>query len=306
MRFLAVLELFKQGVVDLEQVESFGDLMVRPLAAGERVALDLSSLEEWGDDDRVPSRDPGDVEADVDEADAVDDETPSVGAGAGVSESDAVGRHRDAARGRGDRARGDRAGAPHGDGAAARGVGRDDRRAVRAARGRVRGAGPRLPARPGRGRLPLPDPSRRVRVRRAVRARRSDRAALGPGARDAGDHRLQAAGVAGAALGDSRRERRRDVEDARRARLRRRDRARSVAGQPVDVRDVAAVPRTARPRTRSPIFPRSPTSCPRRRSSKRSSAVCCSRRRTSARGRRGDGESERSRRVRGRRSPIEQ
>ena len=50
-RFLAVLELFKQGVVDLEQVESFGDLMVRPLAAGERVALDLSSLEEWGDDE---------------------------------------------------------------------------------------------------------------------------------------------------------------------------------------------------------------------------------------------------------------
>ena len=50
MRFLAVLELFKQGVVDLEQVESFGELMVRPLAAGERVALDLSSLEEWGDE----------------------------------------------------------------------------------------------------------------------------------------------------------------------------------------------------------------------------------------------------------------
>jgi segregation and condensation protein A len=50
VRFLAVLELFKQGVVDLEQVESFGDLMVRPLAAGERVALDLTSLEEWGDE----------------------------------------------------------------------------------------------------------------------------------------------------------------------------------------------------------------------------------------------------------------
>jgi segregation and condensation protein A len=50
VRFLAVLELFKQGVVDLEQVESFGELMVRPLAAGERVALDVSSLEEWGDE----------------------------------------------------------------------------------------------------------------------------------------------------------------------------------------------------------------------------------------------------------------
>lgn len=50
VRFLAVLELFKQGVIDLEQVESFGDLMVRPLEAGERVALDLSSLDEWGDE----------------------------------------------------------------------------------------------------------------------------------------------------------------------------------------------------------------------------------------------------------------
>ena len=52
VRFLAVLELFKQGVIDLEQVENFGDLVVRPLAPGERVALDLSSLEEWGDDER--------------------------------------------------------------------------------------------------------------------------------------------------------------------------------------------------------------------------------------------------------------
>jgi segregation and condensation protein A len=53
VRFLAVLELFKQGIVDLEQVESFGVLTVRPLAAGERVALDLSSLEEWGDEPSV-------------------------------------------------------------------------------------------------------------------------------------------------------------------------------------------------------------------------------------------------------------
>ena len=52
VRFLAVLELFKQGVVDLEQVENFGDLVVRPLASGERVALDLSSLDEWGDEPR--------------------------------------------------------------------------------------------------------------------------------------------------------------------------------------------------------------------------------------------------------------
>jgi segregation and condensation protein A len=50
VRFLAVLELFKQGVVDLEQFENFGDLVVRPLATDERVALDLASLEEWGDE----------------------------------------------------------------------------------------------------------------------------------------------------------------------------------------------------------------------------------------------------------------
>jgi segregation and condensation protein A len=50
VRFLAVLELFKQGVVDLEQVEQFGSIVVRPLAPGERVALDLASLEEWGDE----------------------------------------------------------------------------------------------------------------------------------------------------------------------------------------------------------------------------------------------------------------
>jgi segregation and condensation protein A len=32
VRFLAVLELFKQGIVDLDQVEQFGELVVRPLA----------------------------------------------------------------------------------------------------------------------------------------------------------------------------------------------------------------------------------------------------------------------------------
>ncbi len=53
VRFLAVLELFKQGVIDLDQAESFGELVVRPLAAGERVALDLASLDEWGDADRA-------------------------------------------------------------------------------------------------------------------------------------------------------------------------------------------------------------------------------------------------------------
>jgi segregation and condensation protein A len=50
VRFLAVLELYKQGVVDLEQFESFGELVVCPLAPGEQVALDLTALDEWGDE----------------------------------------------------------------------------------------------------------------------------------------------------------------------------------------------------------------------------------------------------------------
>lgn len=48
VRFLAVLELFKQGQVDLTQIETFGDLTVRRLDEGER-ALDLSSIDDWED-----------------------------------------------------------------------------------------------------------------------------------------------------------------------------------------------------------------------------------------------------------------
>jgi segregation and condensation protein A len=44
VRFLAVLELFKQGVIDLEQPASFADLIVMPLGPGERVELDLESI----------------------------------------------------------------------------------------------------------------------------------------------------------------------------------------------------------------------------------------------------------------------
>ena len=104
----------------------------------------------------------------------------------------------------------------------------------------------------GRRRLPLPDPPRRVPVRRAVRARRPDRAAVGPGARDARDRRLQAADRARAALRDPRRERRRDAEDARRARLRRGDRPRTRRPATRPVRHDATVPRTARPRLARP------------------------------------------------------
>jgi segregation and condensation protein A len=48
VRFLAVLELYKQGMVDLMQFTNFGDLMVRRLQAGES-ALDAASLADWDD-----------------------------------------------------------------------------------------------------------------------------------------------------------------------------------------------------------------------------------------------------------------
>jgi segregation and condensation protein A len=46
VRFLAVLELYKQGVVDLSQFTNFGELLVRRLRPGE-VALDAASLDDW-------------------------------------------------------------------------------------------------------------------------------------------------------------------------------------------------------------------------------------------------------------------
>lgn len=49
VRFLACLELFKQGLVDLDQVESFGTLLVRRLGDDERPELDWTGLAEWGD-----------------------------------------------------------------------------------------------------------------------------------------------------------------------------------------------------------------------------------------------------------------
>ena len=56
VRFLAVLELYKQGMVDLMQFTNFGELMVRRLQAGES-ALDVASLADWDDaavDDDAP------------------------------------------------------------------------------------------------------------------------------------------------------------------------------------------------------------------------------------------------------------
>ncbi len=45
VRFLAVLELFKQGVVDLDQPTTFGELLVRRLRSGE--LLDAASIADW-------------------------------------------------------------------------------------------------------------------------------------------------------------------------------------------------------------------------------------------------------------------
>ena len=50
MRFLAVLELYKQGMVDILQFANFGELIVRRLPDGE-IALDAVSLDDWDDDD---------------------------------------------------------------------------------------------------------------------------------------------------------------------------------------------------------------------------------------------------------------
>jgi segregation and condensation protein A len=56
VRFLAVLELYKQGVVDLEQPTTFAELSVRRLAEDE-TALDQISLDDW-DDGPVPAAAP--------------------------------------------------------------------------------------------------------------------------------------------------------------------------------------------------------------------------------------------------------
>jgi segregation and condensation protein A len=45
VRFLAVLELYKQGVVDLDQPTTFGELSVRRLRSGE--VLDAASIADW-------------------------------------------------------------------------------------------------------------------------------------------------------------------------------------------------------------------------------------------------------------------
>ncbi len=56
VRFLAVLELFKQGVVDLDQTVNFGELAVRRLRAGE--ALDVASIADWDEPAPAPTSTP--------------------------------------------------------------------------------------------------------------------------------------------------------------------------------------------------------------------------------------------------------
>jgi segregation and condensation protein A len=71
VRFLAVLELYKQGMVDLTQFTNFGELMVRRLADGE-TALDLASLDDWGEPE-APAAEVDDLDLDDD-----DDDLPAV------------------------------------------------------------------------------------------------------------------------------------------------------------------------------------------------------------------------------------
>lgn len=72
VRFLAVLELYKQGMVDLTQFTNFGELMVRRLQDGE-TALDLASLDDWEEGASSTMLVEDDPDADLD-----DDDLPAV------------------------------------------------------------------------------------------------------------------------------------------------------------------------------------------------------------------------------------
>ena len=75
VRFLAVLELYKQGMVDLTQFTNFGELMVRRLQDGE-TALDLAGLDDWEDGASAAAADAIAVDDDGDDLD--DDDLPAV------------------------------------------------------------------------------------------------------------------------------------------------------------------------------------------------------------------------------------
>jgi hypothetical protein len=73
VRFLAVLELYKQGVVDVAQTTNFGDLTVRRLVHGE-AALDAVSIADWDEPSGAPSSPAGEGDDDLD----LDDHDPVV------------------------------------------------------------------------------------------------------------------------------------------------------------------------------------------------------------------------------------
>ena len=50
VRFLAVLELYKRGVVDIDQPEMLGSLIIRLVDPDRDPMVDLSGLDEWDDD----------------------------------------------------------------------------------------------------------------------------------------------------------------------------------------------------------------------------------------------------------------
>jgi segregation and condensation protein A len=66
VRFLALLELYKQGIVDLEQLTQFGDLTVHRLTTG--AELDTASVDDWDH----PAATPVAAERDAEPVEATD------------------------------------------------------------------------------------------------------------------------------------------------------------------------------------------------------------------------------------------
>lgn len=68
VRFLAVLELYKQGIVDMAQVETFGDLTVARISDAESL-LDLASMDDW---EATKAQDEDEAEVDLTEEEAAE------------------------------------------------------------------------------------------------------------------------------------------------------------------------------------------------------------------------------------------
>jgi len=62
VRFLAVLELYKQGIIDVDQVETFGDLTVRRLSEAESL-IDVVSMDDWDDGTRPMTPEDAEIDA---------------------------------------------------------------------------------------------------------------------------------------------------------------------------------------------------------------------------------------------------